>query len=206
VIESRHKTILLGCALLHVLVIALVCCRDTFAVLAGGGTILPSSLTNFWERCEAMAAAILGERLAASNPLHQVCAAYLHGAGIEAGYGFFAPNVPNNYKLVFEIHNATGQVQYELPEFSDVATGLRFATLLDYLGQTRYPPLREVLLKMLVYRIWQHHPEAKTIRAVLGFIELPTPAQFVQGRRESYHFLYAYDFSFHDKQTSSQPP
>jgi len=28
-------------------------------------------------------------------------------AGIEVGYGFFAPNVPNNYKVVFELQYPT---------------------------------------------------------------------------------------------------
>jgi len=35
----------------------------------------------------------------------------------------------------------------------------------------------------------------KTIRAIFGSIRLPTVSEFEHGKRESYEFLYAYDFS-----------
>jgi hypothetical protein len=46
---------------------------------------------------------------------------YLHSAGIEAGYGFFAPNVPPNYKLVFELHYPDGRIDYEIPTVNSAA-------------------------------------------------------------------------------------
>ena len=51
-------------------------------------------------------------------------------AGIETGYGYFAPNVPGGYRLVFELHYPDGRVEYELPSVSSAAAGLahsRFA-------------------------------------------------------------------------------
>ena len=33
------------------------------------------------------------------------------------------------------------------------------------------------------------------VRAVFGSLNLPSPAEFERGKRESYDFLYAYDFS-----------
>ena len=67
---------------------------------------------------------------AASNPVRQALATYLHIAGIETGYGYFAPNVPGSYKLVFELHYPDGRVEYELPSVSSAAAGVacsRFA-------------------------------------------------------------------------------
>ncbi len=129
--------------------------------------------------------------------MHAALDCYLHGAGIEGGYGFFAPNVPNSYKVVFEVHYEDGRVEYELPQVSDPATGLRLASLLDYIGHTRYAALRELMVKMLAYSVWREHPDAKMIRAVIGFVIQPTAPEFAHGKKESYEFLYAYDFSFH---------
>lgn len=203
--DLRFKSLYLVGFLFHFLLIVLACCRDTFSVLAQGSTISPQSLTVFWQKAEQITETALGRRLSSANPVAQALVAYRNSAGIEAGYGFFAPNVPNNYKLVFEVHNADDQVEYELPGISGTAAGLRLATLLDYIGGTRQEDLREVMLKMLAYPVWLEHPKAKMIRAVFGFITLPTPAEFSKGGRESYQFMYAYDLSFARQPTEQNP-
>jgi len=142
--------------------------------------------------------AALGQRLAASNTVRQASATYLHITGIETGYGYFAPNVPGSYKLVFELHYPDGRVDYELPRVNRAAAGLRLAGLLDQIGRTKYDALREILVKMLAQSLWREHPDVKTIRAVFGSIRLPSVSEFEHGRRESYEFLYAYDFSLRD--------
>jgi hypothetical protein len=73
------------------------------SVVGKGYTFLPPSLTAFSRNGESIISILLGERLSRSNPLRQMVSAYTQDAGIDAGYGFFAPNVPDNYKLVFEI-------------------------------------------------------------------------------------------------------
>ena len=131
---------------------------------------------------------------------------YLHSAGIEGGYGFFAPGIPNSSKLVFELHYADGHVEYELPHVSSGAAGLRLISLLDYIGQTEYEPLRQLMLKMLAFAIWQEHPSATIIRAVYGYVEGPALSEGSGGTTESYHFLYAYDFSFPSQPVASPTP
>ncbi|MEP6686062.1 MAG: hypothetical protein ABJB22_04725 [Verrucomicrobiota bacterium] len=138
-----------------------------------------------------------------SNPVRQAVIVYTHLGGIESGYGFFAPNVPDNYKLVFELHYPEGRIEYELPRVASSGAGLRLVTLLDNIGDTHSDELREVMVKMLAYSVWRHHPDANMVRAVFGFALLPTAAEFRQGTRESYEFLYAYDFRF---SASSEPP
>jgi len=150
--------------------------------------------------------AVLGQHLAASNPVRQALATYLHIAGIETGYGYFAPNVPSSYKLVFELHYHDGRVEYELPRVNSAAAGLRIAGLLDKIGRTRYHALREHLVKMLAQSIWREHPEVETIRAVFGSITLPNVSEFERGKRESYEFLYAYDFSLREEPAKSDGP
>jgi hypothetical protein len=180
---------------LHFLLIVSISCRDTLQLVVQGPTILPFSFKSFSRRALSVADATLGQHLAASNPIRQTLATYLHFAGIEAGYGYFAPNVPGTYKLVFELHYPDGRVEYKLPSVRSAAAGLRIAGLLDKIGRTHYDVLREHLVKMLALYIWREHPEVKTIRAVFGSIRLPSVSEFERGKRESYEFLYAYDFS-----------
>ena len=111
--------------------------------------------------------------------------------------------MPDSYKLVLELHYSDGRVEYELPHVSDTATGVRLATLLDQIGRTGYDPLREIMIKMLAYAAWQDHPDAIVVRAVFGFVALPKMDDVKQGKTESYHFLYAYDFSFRDHPDSA---
>lgn len=168
-------------------------------MVAEGPTILPASSKNFSRKAEKIVSVALGQHLASSNPIRQVVATYLHVAGIEAGYGYFAPNVPGSYKLVFELHYPDGRVEYELPSVSSPAAGLRIASLLDGIGRIKRDVLREHLVKTLVQSVWREHPEVKTIRAVFGSITLPSVTEFEGGKRASYEFLYAYDFSLQNE-------
>src|SRR5262249_13186090 len=101
-------------------------------------------------------------------------------------------------KIVFELHYADGRVEYDLPRVSDAASGVRLATLLDQIERATYDPLREVMIKMLAYSVWQEHPDATVVRAVFGYVALPTIDQVKNGDTESYHFLYAYEFRFRE--------
>ena len=90
-------------------------------------------------------------------------------------------------------------MEYELPSVSSEAAGLRVAGLLDKIGRTRYDTLREILVKTLAQSIWREHPDAKSVRAIFGSVSLPSVKEFEHGKRESYEFLYAYDFSIQNE-------
>jgi hypothetical protein len=183
--------------------IVTVCLRDTFSIFATTPTVFPAKANKFWRHGEQAAATVLGQRLDYSNWLRNGITVYLHSAGIEAGYGFFAPNVPANYKLVFELHYPDGRTEYEIPHVSSAATGIRFAGLLDQLAELGYAPLRETMMKIVAYSVWQEHPDASTIRAYLGRARLPTPAEFARGDKGSYELLSAYDFTFPGRQPNN---
>ena len=180
---------------LHFLLIISVSCRETLRLIAQGPTILPSSLRSYSQKAETTVFIALGQQLSASNPVRQALATYLHVSGIEASYGYFAPNVPGSYKLVFELHYRDGRVDYELPSVSSAAAAFRIAGLLDNIGRTRSDALREHLVKMMTQFVWREHPNVETVRAIFGSIGLPSVRDFEHGKRESYEFLYAYDFS-----------
>jgi hypothetical protein len=180
---------------LHFLLIVSFSCRDTLRLVAQGPTILPSSFKNFSQKAEGIFSIALRQDVTASNPIREAIVTYVHLAGIEAGYGYFAPNVPGSYKLVFELLYPDGRVEYELPSVSSEAAGLRIAGLLDSIGRTPYDTLREILVKRLAQSIWRKHPDVQSVRAIFGSVGLPSVNEFEHGKRKYYEFLYAYDFT-----------
>jgi hypothetical protein len=191
----RQKSVYLAWFILHFLLIITVSCRETLLLAAQGLTVFPARFDAYSQKAERVAAAALGRHLAASNPLRQTLATYLGIAGIDAGYGYFAPNVPGGYKLVFELHYPGGRVEYKLPGVNSPAAALRMASLLDQIGSTHSDALREHMVKMLAGSVWREHPEVTTIRAVLEQIVQPSVIDVERGKEESYKFLCAYDFS-----------
>ena len=181
---------------IHLFLVAWVSSREILILVAGGLTSLPEWMQKCTERAESAIPSTFGNGTDGLGRLDQVLTTYEHAAGIESGYGFFAPAVPNSYKLVFQITYDDGHIEYELPHVNDEAAGLRVSSLLEQIAAMRYDPLREMILKMLAYASWQEHPTACKIRAVFGFVRIPSLAEFRRGETESYHFMYAYDFSF----------
>lgn len=173
--------------------------------MAEGPTILPLSFKNFSQKAQELISIEPAEQLSRSNPLRESVNTYVQLAGIESGYGYFAPNVPGGYTLVFELQYSDGRVEYELPSVRSAAAELRMAGLLDNIGRTPYDELREILLKNLVQSIWRKHPELQKVHAIFGSLTLPSVREFEQGKRESYEFLYAYDFSLQDAPPKTNP-
>jgi len=202
----RRRYFYLAWFLFHFVLVVTLSWQQTFWILAQGYTGLPDSLTHCWRKAAEITTVALGQDLRLSSPVRKSLTAYLHGTGIEGGYGFFAPNVPSSYKLVFELHYPDGHIEYDLPHVSGTATGLRLTSLLDRIGRSQYEPLREVMLKMLAYSIWREDPEAVTIRAVFGYVDVPSVLELNEGKKESYNFLYAYDFTFPSSLDDSPPP
>lgn len=196
----------MACFGLHFLLVITVSCRETFWLVARGVTIFPPSFDRYSQKAEVAASALLGQYLPASNLERQVIQTYLDVAGIERGYGYFAPNVPASYKLVFELHYPDGRVEYEIPHVDSAAAQLRVAGLLDQIGRTDHDALREILIKMLAQFVWREHPDVIMIRAVFGSISLPSLGEFERGKRETYEFLYAYDFTRTDKVNEGKTP
>lgn len=188
------KHVYLACAGLHFALVFLVSSQQALSVVSQGGTLLPPAWDSWLSRAEEIATADLGEDLAFSNPLRQLIAAYTYSTGIEAGYGFFAPSVPSVRKMVFEIRYGDGRTEYELPHVGGAATGLRLTLLFENMERIRYEPLRKMMFKMMAFSIWREHPEAVQVRAVFGFVNMPTISEFEHGKEVSYEVLYAYDF------------
>src|SRR5206468_10311922 len=113
-------------------------------------------------KAELLAAWLLGKQAAAANPVRRSIATYLHAAGIQSGYTFFAPNIPGYHKLNLEIYYQDGHVEYDSPHVSGKAAALRLVSLLDRLADNRYETLREVVVKMLALSVWSESPNEIT--------------------------------------------
>jgi len=202
-----RQRLLLACGALHFLLVFGVSCRDALRLVAGNYTIIRVSPGGWWEKAEALASAALGQEASSSPPYPgaEALQAYTHLAGIECGYGYFAPNVPDSYKLLFELQYPDGHVEYDLSLFESKESTLRHATLLDQIGQMESDAMREILIKLVATSIWREHPEATRVNTILGSLQLPSVSEFEAGKRGSYEFMYAYDFSVNPMPSAPAP-
>ncbi|PYL68879.1 MAG: hypothetical protein DMF28_05295 [Verrucomicrobia bacterium] len=163
---------------IHFFLITAVCLAGVFWLIAQGSTILPSACNEYAQKAELGATWCLGKEAGASNPVRRGIATYLHAAGIQAGYSFFAPNVPSQHRLTLELLYEDGSVEYESP----------------------YEPVREALVKRLAFSVWREHPDVKKIRAVFGSVTPPGMTEFEHGKADTFQPMFSFDFSLRDEQ------
>jgi hypothetical protein len=148
----------------------------------------------FWQRIEAVTNTILGKGRTEGDWLRELIATYSDCTGIDAGYSYFAPDVPANAKVIFEITDAAGKITYDLPVVDKPPAGIRIATLLESLRTVRYQPFRKAILKILSESAAREHPEAVTIRALLGVAVQPGVTDYLKGKRTFYRRLDVYEY------------
>jgi len=185
---------------IHFFLITAVCFAGLFSLIAEGATTLPSALEPYARRAEVAAAWLLGKEAGTSSPVRRGIATYLHAAGIQAGYAFFAPNVPGYHRLTLELFYEDGRVEQESPRLRSKAAALRLDSLLDRLAEERYEPIREVLVKMLAFSVWREHPGVKKVRAVFGSVTPPGITEFEQGKTETFQPMFSFDFSLREEE------
>ena len=180
---------------IHFFLLTAVCLAGVFWLIAQGSTILPSAFDEYARKAELVATWCLGRETEASSPLRRGIATYLHAAGIQAGYSFFAPNVPNQHRLTLELFYDDGRVEYESPHVRSKAAALRLDSLLDRLPEERYDVIREAVLKMLTFSVWREHPDVKKLRATFGSVNPPGITAFEEGKTETFEPMFSFDFS-----------
>jgi hypothetical protein len=190
--------------IVHFFLIAAVCFAGVFSLIAEGSTMLPLTLNKDARNAELVAAWFLGKEAGAHSPIRRGIATYLHFAGIQAGYTFFAPNIPGYHKLNFELYHEDGRIEYESPRVSGKAAALRLDSLFDRLADERYEPIREVVVKMLALSVWRDRPDVKRIRATFGSVSPPDVGDFQHGKGESFQAMFSYDFSLREEEKRQQ--
>jgi hypothetical protein len=184
----------------HFFLLTAVCLAGIFWLIAEGSTILPSVCDKYAHKAELGATWCLGKEAGASNTLRRAIATYLHAAGIQAGYTFFAPNVPSHHRLTLELFHDDGRVEYESPHVRSKAAALRLDSLLDKLPEQRYESIREALVKMLAFSVWREHPDVKKVRATFEAVHLPSIADFENGKAETLEPMFTFDFSLREEE------
>jgi hypothetical protein len=185
---------------IHFFLITAVCFAGLFSLIAEGATVLPSAFEPYARKAEIAAAWLLGKQAAASSPVRRGIATYLHAAGIQAGYAFFAPNVPGYHRLTLELFYEDGRVEQESARLRSKAAALRLESLLDRMAEERYEPIREILVKMLAFSVWREHPGVKKIHAVFGSVTPPGITEFEQGKTETFQPMFSFDFSLREEE------
>jgi hypothetical protein len=180
---------------IHFFLITAVCLAGVFWLIAERSTILPSAWDEYARKAQLVASWCLGKEASASNPVRLATATYLHAAGIQAGYTFFAPNVPSRHRLSLELFYDDGRVEYESPRARSRAAALPLDSLLDRLADDRYEPVREVLVKRLAFSVWREHPDAKKVRATFGSVNPPGLNEFEKGKTETFEPMFIFNFS-----------
>ena len=180
---------------IHFFLVTAVCFAGVFWLIAERSTILPSAWDKYARKAELVTSWCLGKEADSSNPARLLITTYLHAAGIQAGYTFFAPNVPSHHRLSLELFYDDGRVEYQSPRVRSRAAALRLGSLLDRLAEERYEPVREVLVKRLAFSVWREHPEVKKVRAIFGSVHSPDMNEFEQGKTEIFQPMFSFDFS-----------
>ncbi len=182
---------------IHLILTSLVSLRDTCAIFSTARTLFPPSFKSAWKSGEAWTEAVLGEggKFYGGSVL-----TYLHAAGIESGYGFFAPNVPDNYKMIFDFEFPDGHHESDIPVVSSETAGLRLAGFMDQLADTAYAPLQEAMVRVVSASAVARHIGATKARVAVGVARLPNPTEYGRGERESYDPFLVFDFTFPERE------
>jgi hypothetical protein len=182
---------------LHFGAITLVSLRELTWLVANDLTMAPARWSSPAQGLEDFSVAALAENLDSGNSCHQAIATYLNLAGIQGAYGYFAPNVSDSYRLVFEFKFPDGHVEQGVPHVRSKESAVRLAGMLDEISRTRIDVLREALVKLLAEEESQNYPDAIALRATfrstavapVGRLDADTPEQI----------LHTYEFALTQK-------
>jgi hypothetical protein len=119
---------------------------------------------------------------------------YAHIAGIESGYGFFAPNVPPAYRLAIVIERPQGVMSEKVLSSENIEINLRLTTLVDYIARTQLEPVRQLLIQRLTFPL-SSDAGALKVYIVVSRLQSPSLQEYVAGARGTWMTQYEYEWS-----------
>lgn len=186
----------IGWLFLHLLLIAFVCTYETSWLVGKQLTIIPGVSAHPWKEAENVSGRLIGANLPADNVFGQILNTYTGIAGIEVGYGYFAPNISETHALVFELRYPDKHFEYEPPLVGSHEGHLRLTSLIEQVGRIESDPWRNELIRRLAHSTWQRHPKAISIRGFFGSVTPPTLEAYKSGKTERvFTCQYVYDFT-----------
>jgi hypothetical protein len=98
--------------------------------------------------------------------------------GLETGYGFYAPNIPDIVKIKFIIRSAgdseVHDIMLKTPEAKE-----RFNTLAGHFNNE--PDVRNIVARSLARYMFHFYPQAQQITVVAYACATPAPAVYLKG-------------------------
>ena len=186
----------IGWLFFHLLLVALVCTHETAWLVGKQLTILPGASARSWNEIDHVSGTLIGADLSPNNVFRRILNTYTNTAGIEVGYGYFAPNISETHALVFELRYPDGHLEYEPPLVGSHEGELRLTSLIEQIGRTESDPWRDELIRRLARSTWQRHPRAVSIRGFFGTVTPPTLGAYKSGKNERvFTCQYVYDFT-----------
>jgi hypothetical protein len=194
-----NRRILLSWFFFHFALLLVVSLNQTVRLISSRLTNIPRSIERWICSPTSAAEGPLELGLPKTSMIRQLLLAYLTCGGADAGYGYFAPNIPSSYELSFELRAADGQTELLSLQLGSSDLGLRVASLVDQIGGTPSPELREHMLKKMAAVVSRRYPQVKTMRILLSQTILPTLEEYARGKRRTAVLLYAYDFGIRQR-------
>lgn len=178
---------------LHLALIGGVSCSDIVEIIGTNRTVLPGTLAQRVHKLSNRISGGWSGQLVPSNFFGQTLTSYCHITGIDAPYSFFAPEVAEAVKVVFEIHFPDQQISYQLLSLRSRSEALRLDVLID---QAAAKPgfWRDVVLQMLAASAANKNPEATKIQVMIASLKIPRPADYRNGVQPSYEPICSYNF------------
>jgi hypothetical protein len=187
----RRGVYLAWCACHFALILA-VSADGLYSLIADGLTIIPVHRDKGRLQETAWATA---RRQPAVNQFRELLVTYLHCAGIEGAYEFFAPNVPESYTLALQFEYPDGHVEEDWPGAESKAGGMRLSSLLDKIGRSDSEQFQRVFIKMLTLNVWRAHQQATAGKAVLAKMKLHAATAERIDNKAVYEIVRVYRFS-----------
>jgi len=186
----------------HFVFIAAISCWDILDLIGAGRTMLPPAIGAPARQVSRAMHTMSPRQLPRRNPVRQTIIGYAHLSGVESPYTFFAPNVPQSLRVVFEIHYPDNRIVYDVPHVQSHTEGLRLSALVDQAAAQ--PGLwRDVILQMLAASAADRNPDATQIQVVVAALKFPRPTDYLTGSEPTYELVCSYNFEADNAQQSN---
>lgn len=178
---SRQRFFFLAATVFHFTVILSVCIQSSI-----------DGYLSFYKKEPNRAASTLYKSTEAINHVIGV-RWYSAIAGIDAGYGFFAPNVASGYILEFMSYNKNGELlhQWQQPNFAHRESFVRYSSLLDSFqdkllsGKSDHHSLRQrhlnAIIKSMASSTFDDDKQIDEVHATLYLYHFPSLKAYRSG-------------------------
>ncbi len=112
---------------------------------------------------------------------------YASCTGADSGYGFFAPNVPDQTVAHIISTEADGRMIAEQFDAAQRTTSLRIASLMSVFRRVDLPELQA---KLIAAHTFGSRPSAREVQVFIGYYRVPSIREFREGKEPEFEMRY----------------